>query len=257
MKKTLIATLLLLSSSVAFAEAGHSPTAKKDDAAHWAYTGSNGPEHWGDLSPAFSACKAGKNQSPINIDSDALDAELPAIKFKYNMLTPAKIINTGHSIQIDMWSGGEITVDTKVFKLKQFHFHTPSENTINGKHAPLEAHFVHLNDAGEIAVVAMLFEPGAEDRTLTALVKSMPFETGKEVKLDSKALENMEGEFKTEEYFRFNGSLTTPPCTEGVRWIVMKKPMSISNSQLETFQKALKHPNARPVQPLNARTVSQ
>ena len=257
MKKTLIATLLLLSTSVAFAEAGHSQTEKKDDGAHWSYTGSNGPEHWGDLSPAFSSCKVGKNQSPINIDSDALDAELPAIKFKYNMLTPAKIINTGHSIQVDMWSGGEITVDSKIFKLKQFHFHTPSENTINGKHAPLEAHFVHLNDAGEIAVVAMLFEPGAEDRTLATLVKSMPFETGKEIKLDSKALKNMEGEFKTKEYFRFNGSLTMPPCTEGVRWIVMKKPMSISNSQLETFQKALKQPNARPVQSLNARTVSQ
>ena len=252
MKKfLLIATILLINSANVFAEEGHS---KKVE---WGYSGNTGPEHWGDLSAEFATCKTGKNQSPINISNDVIEVNLPEIDFKYSMLTPDKIVNTGHSIQVDMWSGGEITIDGKVFELKQFNFHTPSEITMGGKPAPLEADFVHLNEAGEIVVVAMLFEPGIEDRTLAALVKSMPIAIGQENRLDSKALEHMDSEFKTNNYFRFNGSLTTPPCTEGVRWIVMKSPMTISKTQLEAFQKALKHPNARPVQPLNARIVSQ
>ena len=247
---TAIALLLVSSTSLLLAETDHKTP-------HWSYNGETGAEHWGDLSPTFSTCKTGKNQSPININSDVVEADLAAIQFKYTMLTADKIVNTGHSIQVNMWSGGSITVDNQVFALKQFHFHTPSENTINGKHAPLEAHFVHLNKAGDIAVVAMLFEPGASDRTLAALIQSLPTESGQSNKLASNALKNMEGEFKSSDYFRFNGSLTTPPCTEGVRWIVMRKPMSISDSQLLAFQKALKQPNNRPVQPLNARIVTK
>lgn len=251
MKKTLLVSLLLLVTSVVYA------TEEKTDSPHWTYTGETGVDHWGDLSPEFATCKLGKNQSPVNISTNTIDVDLPPIEYKYTMLTADTIINTGHSIQVNMWSGGEITVDGKVFKLKQFHFHTPSENTIDGNHAPLEAHFVHLNEAGEIAVVAMLFEPGVADRTLSNLLKAMPMEAGQEAKLDARTLDYMQGEFKTKNYFRFNGSLTTPPCTEGVRWIVMKNPMTISKAQLETFQKALKRPNARPIQPLNARLVAQ
>lgn len=252
MKKLLaIILILLVSVSNTFAEEENNQNVK------WAYSGELGPSHWGDLSPEFARCKTGKNQSPINISNDIIEVDLPPVNFKYNMLTPENIINTGHSIQVNMWSGGEITVDNKVFELKQFHFHTPSENTIGGRHAPLEAHFVHVSKAGEIAVVAMLFEPGEADRTLATLVKSMPMEAGEKNKLDATSLKNMDSEFETPNYFRFNGSLTTPPCTEGVRWIVMKKPMTISNKQLEAFQKALKRPNARPIQALNARIVAQ
>ena len=258
-----ISLLFISYSNVLFAETV-APTANSvaapvhtEKSTHWTYRGVTGAEHWGDLSPKFSTCKTGKNQSPINIDTDALDADLAPIKFKYNMLTADNIANTGHSIQVKMWSGGSITVDNQVFDLKQFHFHTPSENTINGKHAPLAAHFVHQNKAGDIAVVAMLFEPGASDRTLDTLIQFMPMNAGQTNKLNSKALKNMEGEFKSTEYFRFNGSFTTPPCTEGVRWIVMRKPMSISDRQLLAFQKALKTPNSRPVQPLNARIVAK
>ena len=252
MKNVLLVTVLLLVSiSSLFAEEGQ---AKK---AEWTYSGATGPEHWGDLSPEFATCKMGKNQSPVNISNNVIEVDLPSVDFKYNMLTPENIVNTGYSIQVNMWSGGEITVDGMVFELKQFHFHTPSENTIGGKHAPLEAHFVHLNEAGEIAVVAMLFEPGEADRTLATLIKSMPMEVGQKNKLDATSLKNMDSEFTTSNYFRFNGSLTIPPCTEGVRWLVMKRPMTISNSQLEAFQKALKHPNARPIQALNARIIAQ
>lgn len=253
MKKLLLIMLFITGSLTVAADE------EKAKTTNWTYTGATGAEHWGDLSPDFITCKTGKNQSPINISSYTTDVKLPAISFKYNMLTADKIINTGNSIQVNMWSGsgGEITVDGEVFKLKDFYFHTPSENTIDGQHAPLEAQFMHVNKAGEIAVIAILFEPGAADRTLASLIKHMPMDKGQEEDVDADALDHMQGEFESKQYFRFNGSLTTPPCTEGVRWIVMKRPMTISKEQLEMFQKALKRPNARPVQALNARLVAQ
>jgi len=222
---------------------------------HWAYSGNEGPEFWGDLAAKYSTCKTGSNQSPVDIKGSVLDAELPAIPFKYNMLTPSTIVNNGHTVQVNMWSGGEITVDGIKFKLKQFHFHTPSENQVNGKSFPLEAHFVHLSEDNKIAVVAVLYSPGPADKTLTNLWEKIPMNKGDESKLASDALKPLEMEQKLSNYYRFNGSLTTPPCTEGVRWIVMKRPFSVSKEQVETLQKALKHPNNRPVQPLNARIV--
>lgn len=257
MKNLLLVVLFVLNNTVVLAN--EEQAKPKETTPTWTYTGETGAEHWGDLSPDFIMCKTGKNQSPVNISTYTADVNLPAINFKYNMLTADKIINTGHSIQVNMWSGsgGEITVDGDVFKLKQFNFHTPSENTINGQYAPLEAQFMHINKAGEIVIVAILFEPGVADRTLANLIKHMPMNKGQEEELDADTLDHMQGEFKSTQYFRFNGSLTTPPCTEGVRWIVMKRPMTISKDQLEAFQKALKHPNARPVQPLNARLVAQ
>ena len=224
-------------------------------APHWGYaTGAGAPENWGKLSPKFSACETGSNQSPIDL-KDIVDADLPAIKFNYNMLSPADITNNGHTVQVNLWSGGEITLDGDKFTLKQFHFHTPSENTINGKNFPLEAHLVHLNKKNEIAVVAILFEPGKDDELLTALWKNIPLKAGESHKLDAKALKAMEFESELTSYYRFNGSLTTPPCTEGVRWIVMKNTRHVSEAQVLTFQKALTHSNNRPVQPVNARII--
>jgi len=224
---------------------------------HWGYSGSEGPEFWGDLSANYSTCKTGSNQSPVDIKGSLLDANLPVIPFKYNMLTPSMIINNGHTVQVNMWSGGEITVDDIKFKLKQFHFHTPSENKINGQSFPLEAHFVHLSEDNEIAVVAILFSPGAADATLTNLWENLPMDKGDESKLDSHSLKPLEMEAKLSNYYRFNGSLTTPPCTEGVIWMVMKQPMMVSKEQVEAFTHVMHHPNNRPVQPVNARPVLQ
>lgn len=226
-----------------------------NEAPHWSYSGSEGPEYWGDLSTDFSTCKTGSNQSPVDIKGNLLDAKLPPIDFKYNMLTPNTIVNNGHTVQVNMWSGGEITVDGIKFKLKQFHFHTPSENKINGQSFPLEAHFVHLSENNEIAVVAMLYIPGADDPTLRNLWENLPMNTGDSIKLKSKTLKSLELEDKLANYYRFNGSLTTPPCTEGVRWIVMKQPFSVSKAQVDKLQLALKQANNRPVQPLNARVI--
>jgi len=136
------------------------------------------------------------------------------------------------------------------------NFHTPSENTINGKNFPLEMHLVHLNKKNEIAVVAIMFEPGKDDELLTALWKNIPLKAGESHKLDAKALKAMEFESELTSYYRFNGSLTTPPCTEGVRWIVMKNTRHVSQAQVLRFQKALTHSNNRPVQPMNARLLS-
>jgi len=165
-KKSILPLLSLGLLSISFllpasAETKAGPDAK-NETPHWGYHGDSGPEHWGDLSPQFTACKTGKNQSPIDINASLLDANLPAIPFKYNMLTPSTIENNGHTVQVNMWSGGEITLDGIVFKLKQFHFHTPSENTMNGKNFPLEAHFVHQSKDGELAVVAVMYKTGKQ-----------------------------------------------------------------------------------------------
>jgi len=222
--------------------------------AKWSYSGATGPSHWGDLSAENIACKQGKNQSPIDINR-TFDARLPSIKFDYTMLTGENVVNNGHSIQVNIRQGGLIKLDGMDFHLKQFHFHTPSENRVDGQSFPLEAHFVHANEAGELAVVALLYKPGPPNGALNGVVKNMPMNAGDEKRMGAKDLELFERSKTIKDYFRFNGSLTTPPCTEGVRWIVVHSQPTISRKQLDAFQQALKHPNNRPVQPVNARTI--
>ncbi len=225
--------------------------------AKWSYSGDTGPSHWGDLSAEYSTCKQGKNQSPVNI-SNAIKARLPGIKFDYAMLVPENIVNNGHTIQVNIRSGGAITLDDEKFILKQFHFHTPSENMIDHTAYPLEIHFVHANEKNELAVVSILYQPGTMDNlALIPLIKNMPMNAGDSNRLAAKDTELFERNKSVKNYFRFNGSLTTPPCTEGVRWIVMQSRPGLSRRQLNAFQQALKHPNNRPIQPLNARIVTK
>jgi len=249
MKKSLLLSLCsLLLINVATASS---------DGINWSYDGATGPEHWGKLAAEFSQCSQGKNQSPININTtDVIDADQSDVILNYSMLRADKIINNGHTVQVVMRSGGVIKVDGQDFELKQFHFHTPSENTVNNRHFPMEAHFVHQNKAGDIAVLAMMFTPGKADKTVAALWESLPMKKGQSAKLSSTVLKAIESETKIKKYYRFNGSLTTPPCSEGVRWIVMETPMTVSEEQVKSLQKALKHANNRPVQPLNARLVT-
>ena len=240
--------LILPITATASEEAAHPEKAK------WSYTGDTGPAHWGDLAPEFISCKSGKNQSPINIDT-YIDSKLPGIKMDYSLLVAEDIVNNGHSIQVNIRSGGTVKIDDKKFELKQFHFHTPSENMVNGKSYPLEVHFVHVNDANELAVVALLYQPGQDNLALNPLLKNIPMNAGDSKRLGAKDVELFERSKTLKNYVRFNGSLTTPPCTEGVRWIVMRAMPSISRKQLNVFQQALKHPNNRPIQPLNARMI--
>ncbi len=223
---------------------------------HWGYTGHEGAEHWGDLAPEYSMCKLGKSQSPINIDKKVLACTSDSQKIKFNYTTASKeVVNNGHTIQVNIEDGSSINVDGIEFALKQVHFHTPSENQIEGQSFPLEAHFVHASKNGELAVVALMFEGGAANEFIKKTWEVMPKEADKTASLVISAKEMNELLPQNRDYYRFSGSLTTPPCSEGVRWLVLKKYATISAAQVEEFLHAVHHENNRPIQPINARKV--
>ena len=225
------------------------------DATHsWRYSGEHGPEHWGDLSPEFAACATGKTQSPININHPHA-AQLPPIHFAYHS-SPLKIINNGHSIQINYAPGSTISVDGETYELVQFHFHHPSEEEIGGKPYAMVAHLVHKNNQGKLAVVAILIEQGNPNRLISTLWDNLPPEKGKELDLDSVQVNGTDLLPSNKKYYTFAGSLTTPPCTEGVTWYVMETPVSLSKAQIDKFA-SLYPLNARPVQPLHNRVVQE
>ncbi len=224
--------------------------------AHWGYTGHEGPSKWGDLDPKYEMCKLGSSQSPINIENKDVVATSGLEKIEFNYRSAAsKVLNNGHTVQVNMLGGSSIKVDGMEFNLKQFHFHTPSENNIDGKSFPLEAHFVHASKDGKLAVVALMFEDGAENATLKKIWGKMPVVAGESnaCGLPHEGIDAMLP--KKRDYYRFNGSLTTPPCSEGVRWFVLKDYSTISKAQVKEFLDAVHHENNRPVQPINARKV--
>ena len=223
------------------------------DTAHWAYSGEEGPGNWARLAPEFSACD-GKNQSPVNL-TGFIEADLKPIEISYQA-GGDEILNNGHTVQVNYAPGSSISIDGVQFDLKQFHFHAPSENHIDGKAYAMEAHLVHADKYGNLAVVALMFEEGAENKALAPIWSSMPEDAGGKKKLPSSfAVARLLP--SSHDYYSFNGSLTTPPCTEGVRWLIMKQPVTASKKQVEAFSHVMHHPNNRPVQPLNARPVLQ
>ena len=222
---------------------------------HWGYTGHTNPSAWGELSAKYFMCKEGKNQSPINIVvSDDKHTNLADIIFSYKAPSNS-VINNGHTVQVNINAGSAIMIDGKNFELKQFHFHSPSENEINGKHFPLEAHFVHLDKEGNIAVVALMFQEGKQNEALEKVWQKLPLKAEEKTALTLDANEVNALLPQSRAYYRFDGSLTTPPCSEGVRWFVLKEPVTISKEQVEKFLHTMHHPNNRPIQPLNARKV--
>jgi carbonic anhydrase len=225
---------------------------KKRRIAHWKYVGSRGPEFWGELSPDYASCQTGRNQSPINIDKTISTTPKPLKTFQ--RFPAVDIVNNGHTIQANFKPGNIMVVDGVLYQMKQVHFHAPSENQVMGKSYPLEAHFVHADPNGNLAVLAVMYEESDENKALTKLWAQMPKRKGKPTKLSSNVLA---GELIPREkvYYRFSGSLTTPPCSEGVVWVVMKTPMTASKHQIEAFKEVMKHDNNRPVQPLNGRMV--
>jgi len=218
----------------------------------WTYEGKSGPENWGDISSEYITCKKGKFQSPVDI-KNVIDAKLPHLDLVFKSANE-RLVNNGHTIEIKANSEEEFPLDGETFRLVQYHFHTPSENKIDGKSYPLEAHFVHVDNHGDIAVVAVMFETGKENTALNPILNAIPDEVNKEVDISGRY--DLEPLFpKEHSYYRFSGSLTTPPCTEGLRWLVMTDTVALSESQLKKFQIALKHSNNRPVQPLNGRMI--
>jgi len=232
--------------------AGGVVSAGHGGSAHWGYEGEAGPEHWGDLSPEFAACKTGEEQSPVDI-TGAAKADLPAIGFDYHDASLA-IINNGHAIQVNYGKGSSITIGDRKYELLQFHFHAPSENVVNGKPYDMEAHLVHKDAEGNLAVVAVFMKKGEKNGFIQTLWDNAPGEVGHE-KLASGVTVNAGGLLPGDKsYYSFPGSLTTPPCTEGVSWSVLKTPVEISGEQLAAFNSFYKM-NARPPQPLNMRAI--
>jgi len=241
MKKALFVVALLLLSNSAFSAEGP----------HWGYSGEAGPDNWAKLSPEYSAC-AGKNQSPINL-TGFIEAKLKPIVFDYKGGS-AEILNNGHTVQINALPASSISIDGIQFELTQFHFHAPSENLINGKSFPLEVHLVHADKDGNLTVVAVMVTEGKANKALEKAWAQMPKNEGDKLSL-SPGISPRDILPPNRDYYRFNGSLTTPPCSEGVRWLVMKHQISASKKQIEEFVHVMHHPNNRPVQAVNARPV--
>lgn len=226
------------------------------ESAHWDYAedGMSGPKHWGEIDPHFVMCSLGKNQSPVDL-TDMVESDLAAISFAYQDGGNV-VVNNGHTVQVNYAPGSMISVGGHQFELKQFHFHTPSENTIRGEFMPMEAHLVHADQEGNLAVIALMFKTGENNAELEKAWAVMPKEPGVSAPLAE--VINADRLLPADRgYYRFNGSLTTPPCSEGVVWLVMKREVMASPEQIQQFADIMKHPNNRPVQPKNARLILQ
>lgn len=220
----------------------------------WSYQGETGPERWERLSRDYAVCGQGETQSPIDLTGKS-PAGSPAgdIRFNYR-LTPVHILNNGHTVQVNYTAGSTMTVEGKTFEVSQFHFHAPSEHAINGRLADMEMHIVHKNDAGELAVAGVLMNIGKENLALREVWQNLPTAVAAE-KVNERDLVNVRDFLPSDaKYFRYMGSLTTPPCTEGVNWFVMAEPMEVSAEQVAKFTRVF-GANNRPLQAVNNRLL--
>ncbi len=222
----------------------------KTNKVNWGYTGENGTENWGNLSPEFSTCKVGKAQSPIDIKS-ATSAKLPELQIKYQS-SPLRIINNGHTIQVNYQPGSIIKLDGKTYELLQFHFHLPSEHRVDGKAFPMELHLVHRNKNGSLAVIGIFLKKGQENKALQAIWQTMPKQKSSETTIPNVQINASELLPKSRKLYRYYGSLTTPPCSEIVTWIVYQEPVEISATQIKEFSQIFPM-NSRPIQQRNRR----
>ena len=232
----------------------------------WSYHGDTGPDHWADLDPAFAAARDGRAQSPIDIKVDsARAAKLPPVKLAFRRPADLKVFNNGHAIQADVPEGvGSLSIGRETFGLAQFHFHMPSEHLVNGKQFAGELHMVHEAEEGTLAVVGVFIEQGAAHKELAKIWARLPKPArdghgkGRERAVAAFDLETLLPDDLSS--YRYTGSLTTPPCSEGVKWTVLAKPIEMSEAQIRAFTamfsgKRFPDGNRRPCQPLNGRIV--
>lgn len=227
-----------------------------DYAAKWSYKGESGPIHWSKLSKGYSLCTDGKEQSPIAIDKSLL-AKREDIVVNYKAAA-INIINTPNTIQFNYSPGSTIIVDNKTYQLVQIHFHSPSENKIGDKPFPMEVHLVHKDDKRALAVIGVFVVAGKKNRFLEVLWDNWPEGDNYPAVIDSNIQLNAEGLLPKERHFyHYEGSLTTPPCNEGVDWYLFRTPIEASHKQIRDFRQTLSDgENARPIQPLNGRKVN-
>lgn len=218
----------------------------------WTYEGKDGPENWGKLDGEYATCATGLNQSPINIEN-AIRASLKPVRGIHKF--PAKeVVNNGQTMQVNFKTGNMLVLDSASYQLKSLHFHAPSEHAINGKTFPLEAQLMHVDKTGNSTIISVMFKEGNANPAIDKLWLHLTNSKGEPVAIKTRVIPS-ELMPENRSYYRYSGSLTTPPCTEGVRWVLLKTPMTASKSQIETFEKAIKHKNNRPAQALNGRVV--
>ncbi|MDE0027774.1 MAG: carbonic anhydrase family protein [Deltaproteobacteria bacterium] len=223
------------------------------DAASWGYEGAKGPARWGSLHPAFSDCAKGAEQSPIDLAGAEARRQRP-IDFDY-ATAPVVLLNNGHAIQVNYAPGSGMTLDGVRYELLQFHFHHGSEHTVAGVRLPMELHLVHRSNKGALAVVGVLLKEGRENHVLAPIWRHMPARRARATvapaSVDATALLPEE-----RTAWRYRGSLTTPPCTQGVSWVVMTEPVEVSAEQIARYGAIF--PNSyRPTQPLNRRSLTR
>jgi len=219
---------------------------------HWTYEGEEGPEHWGALDESFAVCGTGKSQSPIDVSTTNAE-DLANISFHYQP-SEVNILNNGHTVQVNYDAGSNIELDGVRYDVVQFHYHAPSEHALNGKLFPAELHIVHKSADGTLAVVGILLEEGGQNKAFQPFVDNLPTEKSdvKDAGVKINATELLPAVQTT---YRYSGSLTTPPCSEGVHWNLMTTPVEISSEQLNALETLFEEGNNRPVQPLNDRPL--
>ena len=252
MRKTLLA-LGVLGFVVACSSDGDHKNGHQEDhnGKHWSYEGNEGPAHWATISDEFSLCEKGKTQSPINITGEEV-MNLQNLEFHYGDSPDSKVINNGHTIQVNYAAGSYAIIGGKKYNLLQFHFHSPSEHQVHGKHADLVAHLVHKSDDGQLAVVAVLFDIGVENHFLSPVWSAMPTNKGEAVVAGLLKITELLPSNKR--YYNYSGSLTTPPCTEGVNWNLLTAHVSVSQAQVGAFT-SIFPVSVRPIQDINDRVI--
>lgn len=229
------------------AAAGH------QSAAHWSYEGAGGPESWGALQPEFATCSTGTRQSPIDI-TDGIKVELDAVQFNYRP-SNFRVIDNGHTVQVNVAVGNTIEVTGKRYELVQFHFHRPAEERVDGRVYDMVAHLVHKDPDGRLAVIAVLMDRGQAHPMIQTVWNNLPLERGEEI--GGTAQINLAALLPANRtYYTYMGSLTTPPCSEGVLWMVMKEPVQVSTEQIAIFSR-LYPMNARPLQAMSGRLIKE
>ncbi|HEY8856608.1 MAG TPA: carbonic anhydrase family protein [Rugosibacter sp.] len=219
----------------------------------WSYDDEDGPTRWAKLRDDYALCATGKRQSPIDI-REGIKVNLEEITFDYKP-TLFRIIDTGHTVQVNVGEGLSLKISGKRYELLQFHFHRPSEERVNGRAYDMVVHLVHRNDEGQFAVVSVLLERGSENPLIQTLWNNLPLDQNIEVApVEAIDLNKLLPESRT--YWTYMGSLTTPPCTEGVLWMVLKQPIPVSAEQVAIFSRLYRN-NARPLQPSNGRLIKE
>ena len=236
------------------AEAAEKPAAPDLSTVQWSYLGLGAPENWGKLKPEYATCSKGKRQSPIDIRG-GIRVDLDPIRFDYRP-SHFSVIDSGHTVEVNVAEGSSITLTGRTYELVQIKFHRPAEERVNGKAYEMSAHLVHKDYENNIAVIAVLLERGAEHPVIQTIWNHMPLEVGMVVSPPAAAVDLIKLLPENRDYYTYMGSLTKPPCTENVLWMVFKQPVAISSEQIDIFARLYPN-NARPIQPTHGRLIKE